>query len=299
MAGSILALVLAAGKGSRMRSAKAKVLQLVGGRTMIEHVLATVAQVGVARQAVVFGHEGEALQKAVAALPFSVSWVAQEAQLGTGHAVLQALDLIGQYDLTLVLLGDVPLVGVKTLQRLCASAVESGFAVLTAKVVEPFGYGRIVRDERGAVVAIVEEKEADEAQRAIDEVNTGIMAISRACLQAYLPQLSADNAQGEFYLTDLIALARADGQEVSAVRASSQEEVLGVNDRAQLAQAEAVYRKRQAQALLDAGATLVDPLRVDIQGSVSVGRDVVIEANVVFKGKVVLGDGVVVESGVC
>lgn len=297
MAGSILALVLAAGKGSRMRSAKAKVLQLVGGRTMIEHVLATVAQVGVARQAVVFGHEGEALQKAVAALPFSVSWVAQEAQLGTGHAVLQALDLIGQYDLTLVLLGDVPLVGVKTLQRLCASAAESGFAVLTAKVVEPFGYGRIVRDECGAVVAIVEEKEADEAQRAIDEVNTGIMAISRACLQAYLPRLSADNAQGEFYLTDLIALARADGQEVSAVRASSQEEVLGVNDRAQLAQAEAVYRKRQAQALLDAGATLVDPLRVDIQGSVSVGRDVVIEANVVFKGKVVLGDGVVVESG--
>nr|WP_315178628.1 bifunctional UDP-N-acetylglucosamine diphosphorylase/glucosamine-1-phosphate N-acetyltransferase GlmU [uncultured Cardiobacterium sp.] len=292
-----LALILAAGKGTRMRSAQAKVLQPVGGKAMIVHLLETLQELTLERTAVVFGYQGEQLRACIEPAWPQVQWIAQNEQRGTGHAVQMAMAEIAQTERTLILFGDTPLVRAATLQRLLDASQESGFALLSAVVDNPFGYGRIVRDADGSVSAVVEEKDTSEAQRAITEINTGMMVVARDILTTHLPQLQNDNAQGEYYLPDLVALHRAAGGRITAVIADNAEEAMGINTRAQQAQAEAVYRRRQAQALLDAGVTLIDPARIDIHGTVSAGRDVVIEANVVIKGTVSLGDNVYIESG--
>mgnify|MGYP000952348955 FL=1 len=292
-----LALILAAGKGTRMRSAQAKVLQPVGGKAMIVHLLETLQELTLERTAVVFGYQGEQLRACIEPAWPQIQWIAQTEQRGTGHAVQMAMAEIAQTERTLILFGDTPLVRASTLQRLLDASQESGFALLSAVVDNPFGYGRIVRDADGSVSAVVEEKDASETQRAITEINTGMMVVAREILTTHLPQLQNDNAQGEYYLPDLVALHRAAGGRISAIIADDAEETMGINTRSQQAQAEAVYRHRQAQALLDAGVTLIDPARIDIHGTVSAGRDVVIEANVVIKGTVSLGDNVYIESG--
>ena len=292
-----LALILAAGKGTRMRSAQAKVLQPVGGKAMIVHLLETLQELTLERTAVVFGYQGEQLRACIEPAWPQVQWIAQTEQRGTGHAVQMAMAEIAQTERVLILFGDTPLVRASTLQRLLDASQESGFALLSAVVDNPFGYGRIVRDADGSVSAVVEEKDASETQRAITEINTGMMVVARDILTTHLPQLQNDNAQGEYYLPDLVALHRAAGGRISAIIADDAEETMGINTRSQQAQAEAVYRRRQAQALLDAGVTLIDPARIDIHGTVSAGRDVVIEANVVIKGTVSLGDNVYIESG--
>ena len=292
-----LALILAAGKGTRMRSAQAKVLQPVGGKAMIVHLLETLQELTLERTAVVFGYQGEQLRACIEPAWPQVQWIAQTEQRGTGHAVQMAMAEIAQTERVLILFGDTPLVRASTLQRLLDASQESGFALLSAVVDNPFGYGRIVREADGSVSAVVEEKDASETQRAITEINTGMMVVARDILTTHLPQLQNDNAQGEYYLPDLVALHRAAGGRISAIIADDAEETMGINTRAQQAQAEAVYRRRQAQALLDAGVTLIDPARIDIHGTVSAGRDVVIEANVVIKGTVSLGDNVYIESG--
>ena len=292
-----LALILAAGKGTRMRSAQAKVLQPVGGKAMIVHLLETLQELTLERTAVVFGYQGEQLRACIEPAWPQIQWIAQTEQRGTGHAVQMAMAEIAQTERTLILFGDTPLVRASTLQRLLDASQESGFALLSAVVDNPFGYGRIVREADGSISAVVEEKDASETQRAITEINTGMMVVARDVLTTHLPQLQNDNAQGEYYLPDLVALHRAAGGRITAVIADDAEEAMGINTRAQQAQAEAVYRYRQAQALLDAGVTLIDPARIDIHGTVSAGRDVVIEANVVIKGTVSLGDNVYIESG--
>ena len=292
-----LALILAAGKGTRMRSAQAKVLQPVGGKAMIVHLLETLQELTLERTAVVFGYQGEQLRACIEPAWPQIQWIAQTEQRGTGHAVQMAMAEIAQTERTLILFGDTPLVRASTLQRLLDASQESGFALLSAVVDNPFGYGRIVRDADGSVSAVVEEKDASETQRTITEINTGMMVVARDILTTHLPQLQNNNAQGEYYLPDLVALHRAAGGRISAIIADDAEETMGINTRSQQAQTEAVYRRRQAQALLDAGVTLIDPARIDIHGTVSAGRDVVIEANVVIKGTVSLGDNVYIESG--
>ena len=292
-----LALILAAGKGTRIRSAQVKVLQPVGGKAMIVHLLETLQELTLERTAVVFGYQGEQLRACIEPAWPQIQWIAQTEQRGTGHAVQMAMAEIAQTERTLILFGDTPLVRASTLQRLLDASQESGFALLSAVVDNPFGYGRIVRDADGSVSAVVEEKDASETQRAITEINTGMMVVARDILTTHLPQLQNNNAQGEYYLPDLVALHRAAGGRISAIIADDAEEAMGINTRAQQAQAEAVYRHRQAQALLDAGVTLIDPARIDIHGTVSAGRDVVIEANVVIKGTVSLGENVYIESG--
>ena len=292
-----LALILAAGKGTRMRSAQAKVLQPVGGKAMIVHLLETLQELTLERTAVVFGYQGEQLRACIEPAWPQIQWIAQTEQRGTGHAVQMAMAEIAQTERTLILFGDTPLVRASTLQRLLDASQESGFALLSAVVDNPFGYGRIVREADGSISAVVEERDASETQRAITEINTGMMVVARDVLTTHLPQLQNDNAQGEYYLPDLVALHRAAGGRISAIIADDAEETMGINTRSQQAQAEAVYRHRQAQALLDAGVTLIDPARIDIHGTVNAGRDVVIEANVVIKGTVSLGDNAYIESG--
>lgn len=293
----VLALILAAGQGKRMRSRQAKVLQPIGGKAMIFHLLETLDALQVTRKAIVYGHRGDKVREMVSGPHPEVEWVAQKEQLGTGHAALQAIDMIRAADLTLILFGDTPLIGEKSLRALIDLGLGSDFAVLTAESRNPEGYGRIVRDDEGSISKIVEEKDASEHERTIREVNTGIMAVRSDLLVRYLPLLGNANAQREYYLTDLVALVAGDGYTVAPLPARVADEAMGINDRVQLAQAEAFYRAQQTQNLMEAGATLIDPTRTDIHGQVQVGRDVHIEANVFFKGMVRLGDGVRIESG--
>ncbi|UJF23966.1 bifunctional UDP-N-acetylglucosamine diphosphorylase/glucosamine-1-phosphate N-acetyltransferase GlmU [Suttonella sp. R2A3] len=292
----ILAIILAAGEGKRMNSARSKVLQPIGGRPMLSHILDSVAELPEAQPAVIYGHKGEALKDAMSADYPHITWIHQAQQLGTGHAVQQALPQIAAAEIVLVILGDVPLIRANTLARLAERAREHGFALLSTELDNPHGYGRIVRDEAGGVAQIIEEKDANEQQRAIREINSGIMAFTAERLQQHLPNLTNDNAQQEYYLTDLVAMSHAANQPVIAEIVKDDAEVMGVNNRSQLAQAEAFYRRRQTDALLEAGATLIDPSRIDVHGRVQVGRDVLIEPGVFFKGNVVLGDHVVVEA---
>lgn len=292
----ILALVLAAGEGKRMQSRYPKVLQPVGGQPMLVRILHTLRGITDVTPAVIYGHRGALLQEAIRPQYPDLLWIEQAEQLGTGHAVQQAQPWFDGAATVLVLLGDVPLIERGTIEQLCARAQQTGFTLLTAKVANPHGYGRIVRDDQGHVVRIVEEKDATDAERAINEVNSGIMAFSTTVLQKYLPQLHNNNAQGEYYLTDLVELCTRDGQQVSAEVVADINEVMGVNNRMQLATAEAVLRQRQATSLMTRGATLIDPTRIDVHGTVEIGMDVVIDANVVFKGQVKLGNGVHIES---
>jgi len=289
-------IILAAGQGKRMRSDLPKVLQPLAGRPLLAHVIAQARALDAAAVHVVHGHGGEQVRAAFAGAPGLV-WVLQAEQKGTGHAVATAIGAVPDDHDLLVLYGDVPLVSVATLDRLLASARRGALAVLTAEFADPTGYGRVIRDgplgsKSGAIARIVEHKDADAAQRAVHEVNTGLLAARAADLKRWIGGLKPDNAQGEYYLTDCIGAAVAERHEVQGVPAADEAEVHGINDRAQLARAEALLRQRHAAALLEAGVTLLDPTRIDLRGALECGRDVMLDVGCVFEGRVTLGDRV-------
>ncbi|WP_226643946.1 bifunctional UDP-N-acetylglucosamine diphosphorylase/glucosamine-1-phosphate N-acetyltransferase GlmU [Microbulbifer variabilis] len=281
--------ILAAGKGSRMRSDLPKVLHPIGGIPMLGHVIETARQLQGVEITVVIGHGADQVRERFA--DSGVKFVEQTEQLGTGHAVAQAIPQFREESTVLVLYGDVPLVRVGTLQSLL-SAADHGPALLSVEMANPAGYGRIVRDDSGRVQAIVEEKDADADTRAIREVNTGILAAPADLLARWLPELSCDNAQGEYYLTDVIARSVSEGIAVTGERARDTLEVAGVNSRAQQAQMERALQHTRAVALMNAGVTLLDPARIDIRGSLECDTDVSIDINCIFEGKVSLGKGV-------
>ena len=289
--------ILAAGHGKRMNSGLPKVLQPLAGKPLLQHVVETARGLDPANIFVVYGHGGAEVQAALRAEP--VDWVLQAEQLGTGHAVMQAMPLIPDAHAVLVLYGDVPLLRPETLRSLLgalsgAAHSQEAVAVLSVNLDEPSGYGRILRGADDRVRAIVEHKDAGAAELQIREINTGVMAFQAKSAREWLLGLRNDNSQGEYYLTDVVAAAVAGGAAVQAVRADSATEVLGVNDKVQLAQAESAYRMLRARELMLAGATLADPSRIDVRGRVAVGRDVYIDVNAVLIGEVGLGDRVTI-----
>jgi bifunctional UDP-N-acetylglucosamine pyrophosphorylase / glucosamine-1-phosphate N-acetyltransferase len=282
--------ILAAGQGKRMRSALPKVLQPLSDRPLLGHVLRTAASLKPSHTCVVFGHGGDAVR---AAFPDAdVKWALQAEQLGTGHAVRQALPVLSRDEPVLVLYGDVPLLRADTLTRLADTAGAGQLGILTVTLDDPHGYGRIVRDAAGHIVRIVEQKDASEAELAIREVNTGIMIVPGARLAGWLEQLSNSNAQGEYYLTDVVAAAVRDGVPVVSTQPARVSETLGVNDKAQLAELERIHQRENAERLLADGVTLRDPARIDVRGELVCGRDVEIDVGCIFEGRVELGDGV-------
>lgn len=281
--------ILAAGQGTRMRSALPKVLHPVAGKSMLGHVIDTARQLQPHSIQVVIGHGAEAVRERLAAP--DLNFVLQAEQLGTGHAVAQALPALSA-ERVLILYGDVPLIEADTLQRLLALVSDQQLGLLTVQLADPTGYGRIVRGAEGHVQAIVEHKDANPAQRAISEGNTGILAVPGKRLADWLGRLSNSNAQGEYYLTDVIAMAVADGLVVATEQASDEMEVLGANDRIQLSQLERHYQYRAGRRLMAQGVTLIDPARFDVRGEVTVGRDVLIDINVILEGQVLIEDGV-------
>jgi bifunctional UDP-N-acetylglucosamine pyrophosphorylase/glucosamine-1-phosphate N-acetyltransferase len=286
---SLNIVVLAAGQGKRMRSDLPKVLQPLAGRALVSHVIDIARQLEPGAIHVVYGHAGEAVKEHLGSE--DLNWCYQAEQLGTGHAVAQAMPAIEDEAKVLILCGDVPLVRVETLRALLADQ-DAELSVLTAELDDPTGYGRILRDSNGAVVGIVEQKDADEHEQLIKEINTGIMVIDAGALRRWLSLLGNDNAQGEYYLTDVIAMAVNEGRRVAGVQGSDANELLGINDKAQLAMSERLYQRRIRDELLERGVTLADPARIDVRGSLEVGRDVFIDVGVVFEGHVKLGDRV-------
>jgi bifunctional UDP-N-acetylglucosamine pyrophosphorylase / glucosamine-1-phosphate N-acetyltransferase len=282
--------ILAAGKGKRMNSDLPKVLQLLAGEPLLKHVIKAAQTLNPGNAYVVYGHGGAQVQAALA--DEDVEWILQAEQLGTGHAVMQAMSVIPDDHVVLVLYGDVPLIGAKSLANLVAAAAEGALAVLSVNVDDATGYGRIVRDSQGKVAAIVEQSDATAAQLQIREVNSGLMAAPAGRLREWLLGLRSDNKQREYFLTDVIALAATAGHRITAFAADSPQEVAGVNDKLQLAQVEAALRRARAEKLMMAGATLADPTRIDIRGEVEVGRDVFIDVNAVLVGNVRFGRGV-------
>jgi bifunctional UDP-N-acetylglucosamine pyrophosphorylase/glucosamine-1-phosphate N-acetyltransferase len=279
--------ILAAGKGKRMNSDLPKVLQPLAGRPLLEHVVATARSLDPVAIHVVYGHGGERVQAALAGQ--GLDWVPQREQLGTGHALLQAMPRIPDEHRLLVLYGDVPLVRAASLRALLAATEGDGVSLLTTLAADPDGYGRIERDAAGRVQRVVEQADATAEQRRIQEINTGIMSMPAAAARRWLAELGNANAQQEYYLTDVVAAAVSAGASVAAVTIADETETLGVNDKVQLARVEAALRRLRAQELMLAGATLLDPCRIDIRGSVTVGRDVSIDVGAVFIGRVTLG----------
>lgn len=285
-------LILAAGQGTRMKSAMPKVLHQIAGKPMLAHVIETAQQLQPAEIVVVYGHGGGQVKQQLCT--YDVRWALQEQQLGTGHAVMQGLPLLRGVDRVLVLYGDVPLIRLDTLQRLLEASIETSIGMLTVRVKEPYGYGRIVRDEFDRIVRIVEHKDASADELTIDEINAGIMTMDCPELTAWLENLSNDNVQNEYYLTDVIDMAVSDGHVVASVQPHSPEEVEGVNDRVQLARMERCMQQRLTTALMLQGVTLMDPQRVDIRGSVRAAEDVTVDANVVLRGEVEIGRGTII-----
>jgi bifunctional UDP-N-acetylglucosamine pyrophosphorylase/glucosamine-1-phosphate N-acetyltransferase len=281
-------IILAAGEGKRMHSALPKVLHSLAGRPLLAHVLDTARSLAPRKVIVVHGHGGDEVKAIFNGA--NVEWVEQAQQLGTGHAVMQALPRVDPQSVALVVCGDVPLVRGDTLRRL-VDAARSGLAILTAEPPTPDGYGRIVRGANGAVERIVEHKDASPAEREVREVNAGFLAASKAHLDGWLAKVQNRNVQGEYYLTDVIALAAREAVPVTAIKADWHE-VAGVNSRQELARVERTYQAMQAARLLEAGVTLADPARLDVRGTIACGRDVAIDVNCVFEGNVVLGDSV-------
>jgi bifunctional UDP-N-acetylglucosamine pyrophosphorylase/glucosamine-1-phosphate N-acetyltransferase len=285
--------VMAAGKGTRMKSARPKVLHRLGGRALAQHVIDTAARVSARSVVVITGHGAQAVEAGLCApAGVALKYVRQEPQLGTGHAVQQALPVLSDDGVTLVLSGDVPLTQTDTLQALLDMSAGERLALLTLDMADPSGYGRIVRGGAGAVRAIVEQKDATPEQRAITEIYSGIMAVPTRLLRAWLARLDNQNAQGEYYLTDVVKFAVAVGEPVQAHRIADAVQVAGVNSPVQLAELERAYQRRVAQALMEQGVRLADPARLDVRGTLVCGADVEIDVNCVFEGQVVLGDGV-------
>lgn len=286
-------IILAAGKGTRMNSRLPKVLQPLAGKSLLGHVLAQVQRLAVERVITVYGHGGEQVKSRFA--DQAIEWVEQAEQLGTGHAVQVTLPVLPKAGQSFILYGDVPLVQPETLQRLQASA-SSGISMITLHVDNPTGYGRIVR-EGGKIQRIVEHKDATDAEKEITEINTGIYCVDNAYLHQWLPRLSNENVQGEYYLTDIVAMAVAEGLEIGSIQPTVDFEVEGVNDRLQLANLERRYQCYQTQQLQKLGVTFFDPQRFDLRGQLSVGQDVQIDINVIIEGDCYLGDGVQVGAG--
>ncbi|MFL0811022.1 MAG: bifunctional UDP-N-acetylglucosamine diphosphorylase/glucosamine-1-phosphate N-acetyltransferase GlmU [Agarilytica sp.] len=284
--------ILAAGKGTRMRSDIPKVLHALAGKSFIQHVIDSASELGAEKHFVVVGHGADQVKQNTASA--EVCFVEQNEQLGTGHAVQQVMPYFSEDAVVLILYGDVPLIQSKTLHTLTSLVDNSSMALLTVNMEQPEGYGRIVRDEQDNVCGIVEQKDASEIQKTITEVNTGVMAIRGADLKRWLPMLKNDNAQKEFYLTDIVSIASNEGKEVRTAQPSSVYETLGVNDRRQQAALERIYQKQLAHGLMEQGLTLLDPARFDCRGVVRVGKDCVVDVNCVFEGEVILGDGVYV-----
>ena len=281
--------VLAAGKGTRMRSKLPKVLHVLAGESLLSRVLNTARDLGSKNLCVVVGHGAEQVRAATSAI--DVNFVEQKPQLGTGHALQLAASHLNDAYPTLVLYGDVPLTQLSTLQKL-VDAAANGMALLTVNLDDPTGYGRIVRNEAGVVQRIVEHKDASDAERSIQEVNTGVLIAPTAELKDWLSQLSNDNVQGEYYLTDVIGMAVRDGVLVNTAQPAAEWETLGVNSKVQLAELETIWRSEVAKGLLEAGVTLADPARIDVRGSLKCGMDVSIDVGCVFEGQVTLGDDV-------
>ncbi|WP_273777758.1 bifunctional UDP-N-acetylglucosamine diphosphorylase/glucosamine-1-phosphate N-acetyltransferase GlmU [Acinetobacter sp. GSS19] len=291
---STTVIILAAGKGTRMRSHLPKVLQPLAGRPLLGHVIATAKQLQADNIITIYGHGGEQVQQAFAGE--QILWVEQAEQLGTGHAVQMTLPVLPQDGISLILYGDVPLVREQTLQQLIEASQQTGIGMITLDVANPTGYGRIVR-KHGKIQAIVEHKDATTEQRQIKEINTGIYCVSNAHLHQWLPQLSNNNAQGEYYLTDIVAMAVADGLEIASIQPELAFEVEGVNDRVQLAALEREFQQQQALDLMRQGVHLMDPARFDLRGTLRVGKDVRIDINVIIEGDCELGDFVEIGPG--
>lgn len=293
MSSGLTVVILAAGQGSRMRSQLPKVLHCIGGKPLLGHVLDAAKALFADQIVIVHGHGGEQVQAAFAG--DAIQWVEQAEQLGTGHAVAQALPYIADEQQLLVLYGDVPLIPVQQLQGLMDTARDNDLAVLTAWLDEPTGYGRIVRDADDQVSCIVEEKDCDEWQKEIEEVNTGIMCASAKNWKAWVANLSNSNAQSEYYLTDCVALCRQHKGSVAAHITQRAELSFGVNNKQQLAFSERLYQQLLAEELMQAGVTVMDPARLDIRGQLSCGNDVAIDVGVVFEGEVTIGNNVIIE----
>jgi bifunctional UDP-N-acetylglucosamine pyrophosphorylase / glucosamine-1-phosphate N-acetyltransferase len=281
--------ILAAGMGKRMQSALPKVLHPLAGKPLLSHVIDTARALSPTKLCIIYGHGGEAVPQSLTSS--DINFAKQEPQLGTGHAVMQAIPYLQDDVPTLILYGDVPLTTRHSLQELLDRAGHEKLAVLTVELENPTGYGRIVR-QHGNIVGIVEQKDASEAERAIREVNTGIMVAPTVQLKKWLATLSNDNAQREYYLTDIVARAVADGVAVVSAQPGAVWETLGVNSKVQLAELERIHQRTIADALLEQGVTLADPARIDVRGTLSCGRDVEIDVNCIFEGEVTLEDGV-------
>lgn len=279
--------ILAAGKGKRMQSELPKVLHRLAGKPLLEHVVTTAAELDSSPPIVVYGHQGEKVKNTLDYL--NATWVPQTEQLGTGHAVQQTLAHLPDDGRVLILYGDVPLIETSTLKRFIAETPENALGVITAELPDPTGFGRIIRNNKQQITAIVEEKDATAKQRAISEINTGIYLVSVDHLKKWLPKLTNHNAQQEFYLTDLIALAVKEKVAIYSIQPPHYEEILGVNDRLQLACLERFYQERLAEKLMLQGVTLIDPHRFDVRGDVTIAQDVVIDINVILEGHVKIG----------
>ncbi|MGF1693652.1 bifunctional UDP-N-acetylglucosamine diphosphorylase/glucosamine-1-phosphate N-acetyltransferase GlmU [Photobacterium kagoshimensis] len=288
------AVILAAGKGTRMYSDLPKVLHTLAGKPMAKHVIDTCVDLGANNIHLVYGHGGDTMKQVLAEEP--VNWVLQAEQLGTGHAVNQACPDVADDEKVLILYGDVPLISGQTLENLLDAQPDGGIALLTVVLDNPMGYGRIVR-RNGPVVAIVEQKDASEEQKQIKEINTGVMVVNGGDMKRWLAALKNDNAQGEYYLTDIIAIAHNEGRAVEAVHPASAIEVEGVNNRVQLAKLERAHQAMQAERLLEQGVMLRDPARFDLRGELQCGTDVEIDVNVIIEGSVSLGNNVVIGAG--
>lgn len=287
-------IILAAGKGTRMRSTLPKVLQPLAGRPLLGHVIETAKKLNAINIITIYGHGGNLVQQAFA--QENVEWVEQAEQLGTGHAVKVTLPVLPTDGVSLILSGDVPCITEATLKKLLQASAETGIGIVTLTVDDATGYGRIVR-KNGAIQAIVEHKDANDEQRKIKEFNTGIYCVNNAKLHEWLPKLSNENAQGEYYLTDIIAMAIADGLSVASVEPELAFEVEGVNDRVQLATLEREFQNHQAKKLMQQGVHLIDPARFDLRGHLSVGQDVRIDINVIIEGDCEFGNHVEIGAG--
>jgi len=291
---STTVIILAAGKGTRMRSRLPKVLQPLAGRPLLGHVIETAKQLQAKNIITIFGHGGDQVQNTFT--NENIQWVEQTEQLGTGHAVKVTLPVLPQEGISLILSGDVPCVQQSTLQRLIDASTTTGIGLVTLTLNDSAGYGRIVR-KNGQIQAIVEHKDATDEQRQIKEINTGIYCVSNAKLHEWLPRLSNENAQGEYYLTDIVAMAITDGMQIASVQPKLAFEVEGVNDRIQLAALEREFQNHQAKQLMQQGVHLIDPARFDLRGKLIVGKDVRIDINVIIEGECEFADNVEIGAG--
>lgn len=287
---SLHVIILAAGQGSRMKSFLPKVVHRLAGKPMLQHVIDTTSELDAEKIHIVVGHGAEVVKQTIH--DEDVNWCLQAEQLGTGHAVAQAIDTIPQGAKVLILYGDVPLTSASTLKELISSVETQQLSLLTVELENPSGYGRIIRNSESEIAAIVEEKDASEEQRYVTEVNTGILAMSAEALHRYIPLLKNSNAQGEYYLTDIIEIAVKHGDRVSSHQPQFEQEVQGVNNRLQLCELECWHQSRISELLMLGGVTLYDPNRIDVRGDLQFGRDVIIDLNCIFEGNVILGDNV-------